>query len=219
MSPVTLHGAGSPLTCTDVGNPCMGVSPSGYGCSMLRTPSRVSMLAYASATTLAVVALGISFQPANPDAESSRLTGAAASEPRGLERPATDPEQPEESPSEAAPSEGTTEAPTTIVRAPREQKVAREVTIAKMSRKQLLAQRAEELESLLPDPAEFVISSFNVLGSSHTTGKSRMASGVARVRTAAQLLNLHGVDVVGFQELQPDQKRACLGAAGGGFDG
>jgi hypothetical protein len=176
------------------------------------------MLAYASATTLAVVALGISSQPASPDAGGSRLAGAATSEAGGVERPATDPESPAQAATEAPPSEAATEAPTTIVRAPREQKVARAVTIQKMSRKQLLAQRAEALEARLPDSAEFVISSFNVLGSSHTTGKSRMASGVTRVRTAAQLLNLHGVDVVGFQELQPDQYRAFLGAAGGAFD-
>jgi hypothetical protein len=175
------------------------------------------MLAYASATTTVVVALGISFQPVSPAADNSRLAGAAASQPRDIEQPTTDAGA-TESPGSPAPPEATAEAQTTISKAPDEQKVARAVTIQKMSRAQLLAQRAEELEAQLPDPAQFVISSFNVLGSSHTTGKSRMASGVSRVRTAAQLLNLHGVDVVGFQELQPDQYRSFLGAAGGAFN-
>ncbi len=187
-------------------------------------PSRVSMLAYAAATTTVVVALGISFQPVSPNAENSRLTGAALSQPRQPERPGTDPQAPVEDTSDAsasasaAPADPATAPPTTIAGAPDKQRVAREVTIKKMSREQLLALRAEEALARLPAPAEFVISSFNVLGSSHTAGKARMASGVTRVRTAASLLNIHGVDVVGFQELQPDQYRAFLGTAGGAFD-
>ena len=60
-----------------------------------------------------------------------------------------------------------------------------------------------------PTKTEFVISSFNVLGSSHTKGEAGdrlgYASGVERIRTAAKLLDHHDVDVVGFQEFQPDQ--------------
>jgi hypothetical protein len=52
----------------------------------------------------------------------------------------------------------------------------------------------------------FTLSSFNVLGSSHTTGPhSRYASGVKRIGLALRLLDRHDVDVVGFQELQMDQ--------------
>ncbi len=64
---------------------------------------------------------------------------------------------------------------------------------------------------------DFVISSFNVLGSSHTRpggNKPGMASGVARIRSAAQLLEKHDVDVVGFQEFQGDQLKEFLRVAG-----
>jgi hypothetical protein len=68
-------------------------------------------------------------------------------------------------------------------------------------------------------PAEFVISSFNVLGSSHTTGRrDGMAPGRVRIRQAAQLLSHHGVDVVGFQELQLDQYQELARVAGATYD-
>ena len=225
------------------------------------------MLAYASATTSVVVALGISFQPVSTSVENSQLTVVRTSEPRGPQETSSAPEgEPSEEPSpsagaseEPSPSAGASDEPSTSAGAsdepsrgprggqpsrgpagdepserpsdeptakgegrddqpPKPQQVAPEVTIEKMSREQLLAQRAEELEAQLPDDAEFVLSSFNVLGSSHTAGKARLASGVSRVRQAANLIKQHGVDVVGFQELQPDQYRAFLGSAGGAFD-
>ena len=202
------------------------------------------MLAYACATTSVVVALGISFHPVSPGAENSRLAGVITSEPRGLEageaggEPSDDPpfegsgeqsDAPSDQPSDESGGRGggegdgrpDGEGPGSGKgpdKDPKEQKIAREVTIEKMSPQQLRRLRAEELEALLPDPAELVISSFNVLGSSHTAGKARMASGVSRVRTAAYLLQQHGVDVVGFQELQADQFRTFLGVAGGAFD-
>lgn len=68
-----------------------------------------------------------------------------------------------------------------------------------------------------PHATEFTISSFNVLGSSHTKPggeKPGMDSGPVRVRRVAQLLTQHKVDVVGFQELQGDQLREFLKVAG-----
>jgi endonuclease/exonuclease/phosphatase family metal-dependent hydrolase len=64
---------------------------------------------------------------------------------------------------------------------------------------------------------EFVISSFNVLGSSHTKpggNKPGMASGVQRIRWAAELINKHKVDIVGLQEYQGDQHKEFLRVAG-----
>jgi endonuclease/exonuclease/phosphatase family metal-dependent hydrolase len=56
--------------------------------------------------------------------------------------------------------------------------------------------------------ADFVVGSFNVLGSSHTRGGARgRDSGVSRVPGVVQLLTQHALDVVGFQELQADQLR------------
>jgi hypothetical protein len=66
--------------------------------------------------------------------------------------------------------------------------------------------------------AHFVLSSFNVLGSSHTRGGARgMAPGTTRIRGVATLLARHRVDLVGFQELQSDQMRELLRVTGGAF--
>jgi len=64
--------------------------------------------------------------------------------------------------------------------------------------------------SAAPPILDFTLSSFNVLGSSHTFGtgkgkKSGMAPGVVRARWAAELIGRHGAEVVGFQELQSNQ--------------
>ena len=59
-----------------------------------------------------------------------------------------------------------------------------------------------------PPELDFRLSSFNVLGASHTArGGSRpgYASGRARAGGVAALLARHGTDVVGFQELQGPQ--------------
>ena len=168
------------------------------------------MLAYAAITTVVVVALGIAFHPVQ-QGDDAVLAGAYQQEPRGLDRPPVG-------------VDGQAGSDVTAARVKR-QDVARQVTIVRMSRKQLLQQarqRAEALarQEMVTTPAEFTISSFNVLGSSHTSGggkNARMASGATRIRNAATLLNVHGVDVVGFQELQADQYRSFLGAAGGAF--
>lgn len=55
-------------------------------------------------------------------------------------------------------------------------------------------------------PVEFVVSSFNILGSSHTKNSRRFAPGPARARTVAQLLVNHEVEIVGFQEMQNNQR-------------
>lgn len=56
-----------------------------------------------------------------------------------------------------------------------------------------------------PAPASFVISSFNVLGASHTPAGGSRASGAKRIVWANRLLQRHHVDVAGFQEMQTSQ--------------
>ena len=51
----------------------------------------------------------------------------------------------------------------------------------------------------------FHVSSFNILGWTHTRGSSRYADGVKRMTWAHEILRSHHVNVVGFQELQPQQ--------------
>lgn len=66
----------------------------------------------------------------------------------------------------------------------------------------------------------FVLSSFNVLGGSHTAAggnRARMAPGPVRIRWAAELLDQRGVDVVGFQEHQMEQLRVFLDSTEGEY--
>ncbi len=61
----------------------------------------------------------------------------------------------------------------------------------------------------------FNVSSFNVLGASHTVNGARgKASGVTRIRWAAGLLRGNGVTVAGLQEFQLPQAAAFRGVAG-----
>jgi len=69
-------------------------------------------------------------------------------------------------------------------------------------------------------PVDFVVSSFNVLGSSHTRGphaRKGFAPGSVRARSAAQLLLDHRVEVVGFQEMQRDQMAVIDRATNGRY--
>lgn len=53
--------------------------------------------------------------------------------------------------------------------------------------------------------ASYTVTSFNVLGSSHTPVGGSRAPGTTRIVWANRLLERHGVDVAGFQEMQYDQ--------------
>ena len=68
-------------------------------------------------------------------------------------------------------------------------------------------------------PVEFVISSFNILGSTHTAGNSRprFAPGPVRARAVPGLLASHGVEIVGFQEMQNNQRAVIESMVGDRF--
>ncbi len=80
------------------------------------------------------------------------------------------------------------------------------------------AQGTSSAATTVPEPpatatTEVVVSSFNVLGSSHTRGKKGrrgFAAGTTRAGFAAQLVQDRGVDLVGFQELERDQARVVV---------
>ena len=70
----------------------------------------------------------------------------------------------------------------------------------------------------LTDPATFRVSSFNVLGASHTAKGGRHGNfgpGASRMRMAASLLSSSGVSVAGLQELQAPQLGAFRSASPG----
>lgn len=67
----------------------------------------------------------------------------------------------------------------------------------------------------------FQIASFNVLGHSHTVAggdKARFADSRTRMAWTMQLLNAYSADVVGFQELQPQQLGSFNARTGGAWD-
>jgi hypothetical protein len=65
------------------------------------------------------------------------------------------------------------------------------------------------------EPTTFTVSSLNVLGAGHTTGKGGYAPGVVRIHGAVGLLMSHNVSVAGLQEFQEPQFRAFEGMVGG----
>ena len=71
------------------------------------------------------------------------------------------------------------------------------------------------------EPVEFRVSSFNILGASHTTArgnKPRYASGTARMPASVRLLDDVGADVVGFQEYELVQHYAFKRLTGNRYD-
>jgi len=72
-----------------------------------------------------------------------------------------------------------------------------------------------------PPPLELTVATFNVLGDSHTRpgGNKRGWSGsAARTGWTVQLLNQHGVDVVGLQEIETVQVNQFRNTAGGAWE-
>lgn len=63
--------------------------------------------------------------------------------------------------------------------------------------------------------ATFRLTSFNVLGASHTPAGGRRASGTTRIKWVNRLLDSHKIDVAGFQELQASQLNTFLGITKG----
>lgn len=58
----------------------------------------------------------------------------------------------------------------------------------------------------------FRIGTLNVLGSQHTAGAGGFGSGTSRAAREAGLIGSRGLDLVGLQEVQPDQLRTFVGA-------
>ena len=87
-------------------------------------------------------------------------------------------------------------------------------TVAELTRK-YAAQGLTLLEGDPTKPTTFTISSFNVLGSSHTLRRRGWAQGPTRAARSGALLRGKGVSVVGLQEFQTNQIGPFLSAVGG----
>ncbi len=80
--------------------------------------------------------------------------------------------------------------------------------------------RTPDRRRAVPSRAPFTVATFNMLGASHTGrggNKPHWAGGATRARWAVRLLERHGVDVVGFQEMQAVQARTFRARAGGRY--
>ena len=159
------------------------------------------LLASACAVTGLVVVAGFLASPTDERAELSASTGRPSP---GRTTPTSD-----------IVTLNPTAAPVTIKARPKPRISAAE------KRRRRAAHRLAVLAEQRPVSVDFTISSFNALGSSHTKSggtHSRFGTGPSRARQAAQIVADHGIDVVGFQEMQADQLSAFNGATGGAFD-
>lgn len=160
-------------------------------------PSALSLGVTACLVTGLVVMLGVVFTPETQQPRGRQLARAAVV---------------------SAPREEAAQAAPAVLDRPAPQKTERAVVLKEKPEPRKPEKKARKKPPPPPPEAEFVLSTFNVLGSSHTTGRDGMDSGVVRVRRAATLFAHHGVDVVGLQELQGDQYREFQRVAGGTYD-
>ena len=79
------------------------------------------------------------------------------------------------------------------------------------------ASAAEQHRSERRSGVAVEVASFNVLGSHHTVGSRRYASGVTRAGMALRWLDRRGTSIVGMQEAQRDQAQVLTKGTGWGF--
>jgi endonuclease/exonuclease/phosphatase family metal-dependent hydrolase len=154
--------------------------------------SRGVLATLTAAVFVTLVAVGIGYVVQGDD---ERVTGDQQP-PRSLTTsPSSSPTQP------PSPSGTPTAAPPTQLAGPLVTFTAKPKPKPKPTRKP----PKKKPEPKPPPVLDFTISSFNVLGASHTSGSGKrpgMAGGRVRASRAADLVRRHGSDVVGFQELQ-----------------
>jgi endonuclease/exonuclease/phosphatase family metal-dependent hydrolase len=121
----------------------------------------------------------------------------------------------------APPSATASASATATASAVPEQPVVPGTVVTPMTKKQLKAQA--EREAAIAEakanatPYEFTIATFNVLGSQHSTPSgdhSKYPAASSRSAGAANYIKNYGVDIVGTQELKPDQLNAITSYTG-----
>lgn len=196
------------------------VAPRFISRSLTRLASPRGRLAAAAAAVVAVglVVTGAVVLVTGPTDTTSKPTAVADSYLDEPVAPTSSAPLSQREPSDAASDDAPSEEPT--------DSSASELAEAEKAadkRSDALAKLAERVarNSAVPDPLTFRIATLNLLGSSHTqTGgnKSGYASGSARAVGAVSLLNRQGVDVVGLQEFEADQKSTFNNVTGGAWD-
>ncbi|MGZ4500400.1 MAG: endonuclease/exonuclease/phosphatase family protein [Nocardioidaceae bacterium] len=180
---------------------------------MRRRPTPWRLTTSAALVTLLVVGAGFLVTRSTGARD---LLASAAGSPRAARRhPAAVRTAAPTAPTAAAPPVRGTE-PFTVLRARPTAAAARTPQPAQRHQKQLAQRRQQQPRKqhrmqhrpAPPPQLDFTISSFNALGASHTVPGGThptYAPGPERARWAAGLLAAHGVEVVGFQELQAPQ--------------
>jgi hypothetical protein len=96
---------------------------------------------------------------------------------------------------------------------------AEQLAAAKTVPGQVLVDRPNPRREVAP-VLTFRMASFNALGSSHTrkgSHRKQKASGPARTARAGQYVLENNIDLIGFQEMQADQRGAFTSATGGRY--
>lgn len=131
-------------------------------------------------------------------------------------------------PSEADDESGEVEAPQSDERDKRAEGQKGDRSGDKQKSKRSDRERSAELreqvqlaaDGLAPDDAVFRVSSFNVLGHSHTTARGNKpgyAGGNTRMGWTLQLIRGNNINVVGFQEYEKEQHNTFMNMTGGSW--
>jgi hypothetical protein len=158
------------------------------------TPGVTALVTAAVFVTLVAVGVGYVVHSEPQDASlvnsASLPTGRASSTPTAPRSPAP-----------TLPTYGAPGLPITITAKPTPTKKPKPKPKPKPAKK-----KAKPKPPPPPPELDFTLTTFNVLGASHTRNHGRgMASGSVRAGRAAVILSRHGSDVAGFQELQSPQ--------------
>ncbi len=129
---------------------------------------------------------------------------------------------PSEGAASAAPEETATEVSGPVVAPPAEPLVRKErFRILKpvlLEEKPVIPEGFVRLPAGSTSPTQFTVTSFNVLGASHTAGGRRgFGSAAARMRSTVGLFRYHNVSVAGLQEFQATQLGMFTSLTGGAY--
>lgn len=180
--------------------------PSKHRAPTPRASRSVVRRALAAAVALSVVAVGVAAAtqvPAFVDggAASMSISGRASTAIA------------EDTPQEVLPGHELRLTKAAVAELERQERLAKE-RAARERAERIAARKAEKIAA---QPFSFQVASFNVLGSNHTApGGERRSFPPAGARTpqAAAVIRSHGTDLVGLQEVKPDQLSALTRMTG-----
>ena len=184
--------------------------PSKHRAPTSRAPRSVVRRTLAAAVALTVVGVGVAAAtqvPAVVDggAASMSISGRAAT-------PVV-----EDTPQAVLPGHELRLTKAAVAEIERQERLARERAAREKAERIAAREAAKQAAKVAAQPFSFQVASFNVLGSNHTApGGERRSFPPAGTRTpqAAAVIRSHGTDLVGLQEVKPDQLSALTRMTG-----